>query len=115
MRTGDELALVAMKKEHARLSRIADRAKAEADEYCKIGSEAMAIHNKFAALVKSSEIGHHVIDALEKLQKRRAHVNRVMKKDLLKLSDRQIKAEFERDALMREIQMMEFRRSRHGG
>lgn len=114
MRTGDELALSAMRKEHAKLARIADKAKAEADEYCSIGSEAIAIHNEFAAIVNSRETGQHVIDALDKLQKRRARVDRVMKKDLLKLSDKQIAAELERDNLMREIQMMEFRRSRHG-
>lgn len=114
MRTGDELALAVMKKEHARLSRIAEKAKAEADEYCSIGSEAVAIHNEFAAIVNSRETGQHVIDALEKLKKRRARVDMIMKKDILKLSDKQIEAEIERDSLMREIQMMEFRRSRHG-
>jgi hypothetical protein len=114
VRSGDELALAAMKKEHAILSRVADRAKAECDEYCGIGSEALAIHNEFAAIVNSRETGQHVIDALGKLQKRRARVDRVMKKDLLKLSDKQIAAEIERDNLMREIQMLECRRSVRG-
>lgn len=117
MRTGDELALAAMKKEHAKLARIADKAKAEADEYISIGSEAVAIHNEFVAIVNSREHGQHVIDALDKLQKRRARVDRVMKKDMLALSDKQIKAEIERDNLLREIQALEFRvsmRGRHG-
>lgn len=117
MRTGEELALAAMKKEHAILARIADKAKAEADEYISIGSEAVAIHTEFAAIVNSRETGQHVIDALDKLQKRRARVDRILKKDMVSLSDKQIAAEIERDNLLREIQALEFRvsmRGRHG-
>ena len=117
MRTGEELALTALKKEHAILARKAEKAKAEADEYISIGSEAIAIHNEFAAIVNAKETGQHVIDALEKLQKRRKRVDKVMNKSVIDLCDKQHEAESERDRLHGQIRDLEFRvsmRGRHG-
>ena len=111
MRTGEELTLIAMKKEFKSLSRKAGRAKKSTDEYMEIGSELLAIHNEFAEIVKSGEHGKGVIKKLDALKVRSGHAEKIRKKDLIKLLDKQSEAEIARDALGSEIQMMEFRLS----
>lgn len=111
MTTGEDLALGAMRKEHKRLSAIADKAKREADECSNIADEFIAIHKEFAAIVESKEHGQHVLDKLSALQRRRDKAKKILDKDLIKLLDRQHEAEWKRDQLGSEIQMMEFRQS----
>lgn len=108
---GEEIALSAMKKEFTRLSRIADKAKAEADENMGITSEMLSIHQEFVEIVNSKEHGEHVINKLEALKKRRDKAQKVLDKDLLTLLNKQSEAEIDRDSLGSEIQMLEFRRS----
>lgn len=108
MRTGEELAIAAMKKDHAKLVRAAEKAKAAADEYITIGTEAIAIHNEFAAIVNNRETGADTIKKLDQLKKRRDRVDRISKKDFMALCDKQYEAEVERDNLGREIQNREF-------
>jgi len=103
MTRGEEIALSAMKKEHSRLSKIADKAKKECDEACSIGSEMIAIHEEFVKIVKSGETGKEVVDKLSSLQKRKERAEKIMKKDIVKLSDKQCQAEIEREALYAEI------------
>ena len=55
-----------------------------------------------------------VIKKLEALKARRARVDRIMKKDALKLMDAQIDAEIERDGLGSEISMLQWKAGRHG-
>jgi hypothetical protein len=108
---GEELALSAMKKEFKRLSRLAEKATAEYDEYINIGSELVAIQEEFARIVNAKEHGHHIIQKLESLQARRKKAMKILDKDLLKLIDKQHLAEIKRDSLGSEIQRLEFRRS----
>ena len=111
MKSGEELALAAMKKEFKRLSKVAEKAKHEADEYMHMGSEFIAIHQEFSDIVKSGEHGEKVIKKLDALKKRRDKVDRIRKKDLIKLVDKETHTQIERDSLGSEIQMLEFKLS----
>jgi hypothetical protein len=118
VKTGEELAIAAMRKEYVKLCKVADKAKAECDECVSIGTEAIAIHNEFAAIVAAKETGQHVVDKLEALQKRQKRVNRIVDKSIIDLCDKQHKAECERDRLLGQIRDLEFRvsvRGKHGG
>ncbi len=64
MNTGEELAISAMKKDFKRLSKIAEKAEKECDEYMSIGTEMVDIHNEFVEIVKS---GEHSASTLKKL------------------------------------------------
>lgn len=111
MSRGEDLALAAMKKEFATLSRKADKAKREADECTNIGTELFAIHQEFAAIVKSGETPKAMIANLNALKKRSERAEKIRKKDLLKLFDKEHKAAMDRDAMAGEIQGVEFRQS----
>jgi len=111
IKTGEELALIAMKKELKVLSKKADKAKSECDEYMNTGSEAVAIHNEFVEIVNAKEHGQKVLDQLDSLKKRRNKVDAIMKKDFIKLMDKDHEAGFTRDNLAQEISMLEFRQS----
>lgn len=111
MTTGEQLALNAMRRDHKRLSTVADKAKREADERSNIAGEFLVIHKEFAAIVESKEHGQHVLNKLSALQRRRDKAKKILDKDLIKLLDRQHEAEWERDQLGSEIQMLEFRQS----
>lgn len=108
---GDELALGAMKKEHARLSRIADKAQAEYDEYMNVADEMLSIHKEFAEIVKSGDHSKETLKRLDSLKARSAKTDRIRSKDFMKLSEKQFSTERDRDCLGSEIQMMEFRMS----
>ncbi|SDZ95299.1 hypothetical protein [Marinobacterium iners] len=111
MISGKEIALSAMKKEHKRLSRLADKAKADVDENMNVGSELLAIHKEFSEILNSKEYGEHIVKKLESLRVRRDKAQKILNKDLSKLLDKQYEAETKRDSLGSEIQMMEFRHS----
>ena len=109
MRTREELALEALKRDFKRLSKIADKAKAVCDEYMNVGSEMIAIHEDFVAIVKSKDYSPETLKKLEALKKRSAKAEKIRSKDLIKLIDKQSEADINRDSLGGEIQMMEFR------
>lgn len=69
----------------------------------------LEIHQKFAEIVKSKETGDHVLKQLKALQARSEKAEKIRGKDFIKLIDKQHKAELDRDQLMSELQMMEFR------
>lgn len=115
MKTGEDLVLQALKREFTRLSRIAEKAKAQADEHIGIGSEYIDIHKELHSIVSSKEHGKKIIKRLDALQVRRDKADRVMKKDSAKLFDRQHEAEHDRDSLGSEISMIEFRKSLREG
>lgn len=107
---GDDLVIAALKKEHKRLVYLADRYKREADQVCSVGTELVAIHNEFAAIVNAKRTDHQaVVNELEALQKRRETAARIMKKDLVKLLDKQYKTESDAADISRQIQEMEWR------
>jgi len=108
---GEELALEAMKKDLKRLSRAADKAKADADEYMNVGSEMVAIHNEFADIVKSGDHSKATLRKLDRLKARSERTDRIRNKDLCKLTDKQFEAEQKRDALAWEVQSLEMRLS----
>lgn len=109
MRSGQDLALEALRVAHKKLQATAEKAKREADEYLECGTEMIAIHRELADIVSSKETGNHVVKQLEVLKKRRDKVDRIRKKDFIKLIDKQHNAEIERDNLGSEISMLEFR------
>lgn len=107
--SGEQLALEAMKRDLKRLSRNAEKAKAACDEYLDIGTEAIAIHQELAELMKSNEHGQAVIDKLDELTVRREKVDKIKRKDFLALCDKQSMAEMSRDNLIAEIGRLSFR------
>ncbi len=113
MKTGEELTLIATKKEFIRLSKKADKAKKEADEACSVGSEMISIHNEFITIVNEKDYSDCNAKKLELLQKRQYRCKKIIEKDLCKLLDAQTDAEIERDNLLIEIQLLEFRISRY--
>jgi len=115
MKTGDELVLRALRNEFTRLSRFAEKEKAKSDEYQEIGTEFVAIHKGLVEIVNSKEHGKATIKRLDALQERRDKANRVMKKDFIKLLDKQHDAESDRDKLGQEIATIEFRQSLRKG
>ncbi len=109
MKTGEEIVLAAIKKEFRLLSKKADKAKKECDEYFSVGTEMLAIHKEFAEIIKSKKHGDEVLKKLDLLKKRSDKTEQIRKKDYLKLSDREFNSKMEADKLMTEIQRIEFR------
>ncbi|QDP47116.1 MAG: hypothetical protein Tp1111SUR522732_54 [Prokaryotic dsDNA virus sp.] len=107
--TGDELTLNALKKEFTRISRLAEKAKKDADDYCDAGSEVVACHVELKGIIDSKEHGQSVLDRLEKLKKRNDRAHRLMKKDALKLFDRQYNLDSQRNDLANQISRIQFR------
>lgn len=114
IRTGQELVLEALEKGLADLSRIAERAAKAADENMTIGSEYVAIHKEFAEIVQSNAPAEEQLKKLKALKERESRANKIMKRDLVTLLDKQHKAETERDRLAEEIQRFKFLRSLRG-
>lgn len=111
MSNGEELALAAMKRDLKRLSKAAEKAKAEADEYMNVGSEMLAIHKEFAEIVKYRDHSPATLKKLKDLQLKSERTDKIRKKDLSKLLDKQFEAEEKRAALAGEVQALEFRLS----
>ena len=109
IKTGDELVLQSLKKELKVVSRKADKAKNAVDEYMSVGSEAIAIHQEFAAIVKSKDTGKKEVEALEALKIRQASVDRILKKDFIHLMDVQFDTGMTRNNLRQEISKIGYR------
>ncbi len=109
MRSGEQLSLIAMKKEFKLLAKQAEKAKKECDEYLNIGTESISIHNEFKKIVDSKEFGEHIQKKLDSLISRSNKCKRIQKKDFLKLCDKQSTLEIERDNLNFEISHLEWR------
>lgn len=106
--SGEELALKAMKKELTVLINRAKRAKAEADECANIVSEYIAINKEFVEIIESGASGAPVLKRLNDLKRRRKRADRIIKKDICKLIDKQCEAESHVRALQSEISNKEF-------
>jgi hypothetical protein len=111
MNRGEELALRAMKKELVLLSRKAERAKAEADEFFSVGTEMLSIHKDFKIVVESKKHDDETIKKIDDLKKRSEKTERIRKKNHMKLSDKQFNTQYDRDCLASEIQRLEYRYS----
>ena len=110
MKMGEDLALEAMKRDFKRLSRLADKAKKEAEEAMCIGSEMVAIHNEFVEIVKAKVTNETSMKKLEALQVRSKRAEKIQKKSLIKLFDKESETAIERDSLGAEIQRLEYSR-----
>lgn len=108
-KTGDELVLAALNRDFKRLSRLAEKAKEEADECANVGSEFFAIHEEFQRIVEEKRHDKETLKRLEDLQKREAKARKIMGKNLVSLFDKQSQAEIDRDTLGAEIKKLEFR------
>jgi hypothetical protein len=112
----ENLVLEALRREFRRLSKIADKAKQDADEVCNAGSEFIAINTtELAEALEQMKSGKDITSKLDELQARDKKARRLMKKPLTPLLDKQSKAEFERDQVGSEIQMLEWRISMVSG
>lgn len=111
MKSGDEITLGALRREHVRVSRIAVKAKAELDEYMGIHDELFAIHRELNEIIQSNKHGESVLKQLGALKKREVRTGRILAKDFIKLSDRQFKTEWEASQVAQEIGRIEFRLS----
>ncbi|MGZ4953600.1 MAG: hypothetical protein ACXV8Q_00690 [Methylobacter sp.] len=108
---GIKLAIEAMKKEHKRLSAVAEKAKRDADEYMNISSEFIAIHQEYVTVANSKQSASVKLKKLDELQRRRDKAEKIMNKDFIKLLDKQSDAEIDRDELAHQISKMEFQLS----
>lgn len=109
---GDELVLKALKQEYKRLCKIAEKAKKEAYECIHVGSEAIAIRKELNVIIESKKPGKETLEALNKLKARQERVNELMKKDLVKVFDKESESEFQRDECKEQIAIIEFRLKR---
>lgn len=112
MTHGEKIALEAMQREHKRLSKIADKAKAEAEESLGITDEAFAIHKEFSDIVKAKDHSAETVKRLSCLAARQKRVDTILKKSLVKLLDKQSDAERNRDLLLHEIRKVEWKSKR---
>ncbi len=110
MKTGEELALIAMKKELALLSKMAEKAKAECAEYLGTAKEMIEIYRELGEIIKL-KVSNESIKKLDALKAREKRVNDVHKKDFLKLCDNEHESEWEKNSLAQEINNIEFRMS----
>ncbi len=107
----DDLTLRALRHEQDRLSKLAAKAAAEVDEYIGTGQEAVAIYNELAAIDHCKKSARANLKQLDVLRKRQARIERIRKKDIIALMDRQHEAEWERDLAAQAISDLEFRSS----
>lgn len=112
--SGDQLALIAMKKEHKRLSQIAEKKKAICDEACHVGTNLINVYKQAEKLISEKDYSESGIKKIEKLANEEKRLKKLMKADLVKIMDEQIHAEIDRDSLYREIMTLEFRIKRSG-
>lgn len=111
MKTGEELALIGMKKELVVLSKKAEKLKSEYNEYMGVASELISVYEELNEIIKSRECGTEVIKKLKALQAREKRCKAIHKKDFMKLLDSEIEAKINRDSLAQEIGNIEFRMS----
>ncbi len=109
MRRGAELALAAMKKELTRLTKVADKAKADSEEAMGVGSEFVAIHEELRVIVESKETGKAVNKKMDELKARSDRAAKIQKKNLAKLFEKESTTRFDCEVLVHEIQRFEYR------
>ena len=105
----EKVILKVIKKEYERLLKVSTKAKAEVDEHISIGSEMIAIHEEFKSIVESKLDADNSLERLSKLQKRRDRLNKVAKKDLIRLMDAQNSVENDVRILASEIAKIELK------
>lgn len=113
MRSGEELSLVAMKKEFARLSKIASKKKAICDDVCSCGTKLIDLYKQASELIQAKDFTPEGVKKVQALANEEKRLQKLMKSDLVKIMDDQVNAEIERDNLGHEISMIEFRLNRN--
>jgi hypothetical protein len=109
VKTGEELALIAIEKELKRLTAVAAKAKADVEARDGAFTEQIEIHRQLSELSKSDLSIADSLSRLKVMQARTKKLVAIMKQDYMKLSDRQFNAELERDALQQYAVNLRFR------
>lgn len=97
MKTEDEIILEALEREHARLVKIADNARAAVDDHIDAPLKIYAIAQEKNEIYCSKKYDDETLARLDECNMRLKEAERLSKKDLLKLVDRQCAAERDRD------------------
>lgn len=113
MRSGEQLSLIAMKKEFAKLSKIADKKKAVCDDACSCGSQLIEVYKQANEIIKAKDYSEDGMKKMKSLADEEKRLKKLLGADIVKLMDDQINAEIERDNLGREIKTIEFRLNRN--
>lgn len=109
MTRGEKLVLIALRKEHVRLQAVADKAQAESNEYMHVHEEMIGIYREFDEIVRA-EIGAQAkLDKMEMLKKRQEKVDKIRKKDVVKVIDKAHDAKMDADDLLEQIGRLEYR------
>lgn len=109
MRRGDELVLNAMERDLVRLTKIASKAKKDADDVINATTELLDANADFRKIVDEGITGADVVARLEAIKRRRDKALRLMKKPLLPLLDKQNETQFAQEDMQREIENFKWR------
>ncbi|MEL4300959.1 hypothetical protein ACE02Z_05030 [Shewanella xiamenensis] len=109
MKYGDELVLEILKKEFRRQCSATEKAKAACQEMISAPSELIKLRQQANVVLSKGNFTQEGLEQLEDLAKREKNLVNIMKKDLVKLMDKESETENLRDELAREIRKLEFR------
>jgi hypothetical protein len=102
--SGQLISIKAMEKELKTISAKAERYKKEVDESINIGHEFLFIHEDLLAIINEKSTDHElVLKKLDELKVRETRANKIIKRDICSLVDKQVKAECEANSLISEI------------
>lgn len=104
MRTQEQILVDALTRELARTQRLADKAKAAADECSAAPGKLIAVNREFVEIVHSRATGPKVLKRLEELKQCDTLARRAMARDFVKLLDAQFHAEHDRDQVARALE-----------
>lgn len=101
-KTEDDIILSALEREHTRLKKIADQAKSMCEKRLSAATQLVEIHSE-AYQIMCGETGSIDFERLKELKKSANKAKKLMKLDLIKLSDKEFEAEWERDLAARAL------------
>lgn len=102
MKTEEDIILSALEREHTRLKKVADQAKSMCEERIHAAMQLVEI-NREAYQIMCGETGSIDFERLKELKKSANKAEKLRKLDLIKLSDKQFEAEWERDLAARAL------------
>jgi hypothetical protein len=103
----EELLLIAAEEYHKKLVRIAEKAKRESDEAMNVGNEILSIIEDTKKAVESGRSAS--LERIGQLRRRSDRVEKVRKKNLVKLFDKESSAKIEADLLAVEIKRLKYK------
>lgn len=109
MTRGEEIALVAMKKEHKLLSRRAENAKNKTEECMSAATTIIKIRQEASKILQGEHSHAEIAKLIEPLAKREKAALKAGKQNFVKLMDKEHKLRFSCDDLQREISNVEYR------